>query len=157
MNKLYTNWREVKLVDIGVFLRGFGISKKDLSDSGTPAIRYGNIYTKYDFIIKNISSFTNSKGTELKKGDIIVSGESVWIKQALYFAFSVIRTKNTGFCFKTRFLDESDSELDSESRPRFVKMIETAHKMCNATLTILITHSVEVKDLINQKIELKAD
>ena len=73
MNKLYTNWREVKLVDIGVFLRGFGISKKDLSDSGTPAIRYGNIYTKYDFIIKNISSFTNSKGTELKKGDIIVS------------------------------------------------------------------------------------
>ena len=73
MNKINKDWKEVKLGDIGVFLRGFGISKKDLSDSGTPAIRYGNIYTKYDFIIKNISSFTNSKGTELKKGDIIVS------------------------------------------------------------------------------------
>lgn len=106
-----------------------------------------------DFII---NVFDSNSGRE-KKLNLLSSGESVWIKQALYFAFSVIRTKNTGFCFKTRFLDESDSELDSESRPRFVKMIETAHKMCNATLTILITHSVEVKDLINQKIELKAD
>lgn len=105
-----------------------------------------------DFII---NVFDSNSGRE-KKLNLLSSGESVWIKQALYFAFSVIRTKNTGFCFKTRFLDESDGELDSESRPRFVKMIETAHKMCNATLTILITHSVEVKDLIGQKIELKA-
>lgn len=106
-----------------------------------------------DFII---NVFDSNSGRE-KKLNLLSSGESVWIKQALYFAFSVIRTKNTGFCFKTRFLDESDGELDSESRPYFVKMIETAHKMCNATLTILITHSVEVKDLIGQKIELNAN
>ena len=106
-----------------------------------------------DFII---NVFDSNSGRE-KKLNLLSSGESVWIKQALYFAFSVIRTKNTGFCFKTRFLDESDGELDSESRPFFVKMIETAHKMCNATLTILITHSVEVKDLIGQKIELKSN
>lgn len=105
-----------------------------------------------DFII---NVFDSNSGRE-KKLNLLSSGESVWIKQALYFAFSIIRTKNTGFCFKTRFLDESDGELDSESRPYFVKMIETAHKMCNATLTILITHSVEVKDLIGQKIELRS-
>ena len=81
MNKINKDWKEVKLGDIGVFLRGFGISKKDLSDSGTPAIRYGDIYTKYDFIIKNISSFTNSKGTELKKGDILFAGSGETIEE----------------------------------------------------------------------------
>ncbi|WP_288622754.1 restriction endonuclease subunit S [uncultured Brachyspira sp.] len=81
MNKINKDWKEVKLGDIGVFLRGFGISKKDLSDSGTPAIRYGDIYTKYDFIIKNISSFTNSKGTELKKGDILFTGSGETIAE----------------------------------------------------------------------------
>lgn len=103
-----------------------------------------------DFII---NVFDSNSGRE-KKLEMLSSGESVWIKQALYFAFSVIRTKKTGFCFKTRFLDESDGELDAAARSRFVKMIEIAHKMCNATLTILITHSVEVKDLVEQKIEL---
>lgn len=103
-----------------------------------------------DFIINVFDSVSG----RVKKLNLLSSGESVWIKQALYFAFSVIRTKNTGFCFRTRFLDESDGELDSEARPLFVKMIEAAHRMCNATLTILITHSVEVKDLIEQKIEL---
>lgn len=67
-------WKEFALKDIGNFLRGSGISKKDLSDTGIPAIRYGDIYTKYDFVIKNVSSFTNSKGTELKKGDILFAG-----------------------------------------------------------------------------------
>ncbi|WP_297206961.1 restriction endonuclease subunit S [uncultured Brachyspira sp.] len=72
--KLPSGWREFQLKDIGYFLRGSGISKKDLSDTGVPAVRYGDIYTKYDFIIKNISSYTNSKGTELKRGDILFAG-----------------------------------------------------------------------------------
>ena len=71
---LPSGWKEFALKDIGNFLRGSGISKKDLSDTGIPAIRYGDIYTKYDFVIKNVSSFTNSKGTELKKGDILFAG-----------------------------------------------------------------------------------
>ena len=72
--QLPRGWKEFALKDIGNFLRGSGISKKDLSDTGIPAIRYGDIYTKYDFVIKNVSSFTNSKGTELKKGDILFAG-----------------------------------------------------------------------------------
>ena len=71
---LPSGWQEFKLKDIGFFLRGSGISKKDLSDTGTPAIRYGDIYTKYNFVIKDISSYTNSKGTEIKKGDILFTG-----------------------------------------------------------------------------------
>ena len=41
--QLPRGWQEFALKDIGNFLRGSGISKKDLSDTGIPAIRYGDI------------------------------------------------------------------------------------------------------------------
>lgn len=101
-----------------------------------------------DFIITVFDSDSNRE----KKLDVLSSGEAVWIKQALYFAFSVIRTRRTGFSFKTRFLDEADGSLDAESRTMYLRMIESAHKACGATTTVLITHSVEIKDIVEQKI-----
>ena len=106
-----------------------------------------------DFIINVFDSESGRK----KKLDTLCSGELVWIKQALYFSFSVLRARKTGFCFRTRFLDESDGSLDSEARGKYIKMIEAAHKACGAVLTIMITHSQEVKELVSQKIQLGKD
>lgn len=103
-----------------------------------------------DFII-NI--FDSDVG-RIKQLDTLSSGESVWIKQALSYAFSIVRSRKTGFCFKTRFLDESDGSLDPESRLKYVKMIEVAHELCGASLTLLITHSSELKDVIEQQINM---
>lgn len=105
-----------------------------------------------DFVI----NIFDSKDGSVEKLDMLSSGERVWVKQALYYAFSVIRARRTGFCFKTRFLDETDGSLDSDARLKYLKMIESAHDLCNATQTILITHSKEIKDLVIQKIELTA-
>lgn len=102
-----------------------------------------------DFVI---NVFDSKSGRE-KRLDVLSGGESIWIKQALYYAFSVIRSRRTGFCFRTRFLDEADGALDSESRVKYLKMIELAHTMCNATQTILITHSPEIKEIVEQRIE----
>lgn len=82
------------------------------------------------------------------------SGESVWIKEALYNAFSIIRMRSTRFNFRTRFLDEADGSLDSEARMRYLKMIRAAHDEGDVYQTILITHSQEVKDIVENKIEL---
>jgi DNA repair exonuclease SbcCD ATPase subunit len=51
-------------------------------------------------------------------------------------------------------MDESDGDLDATGRVLYLKMIETAHKACNARLSILITHSSELKEIIEQRIEL---
>lgn len=82
------------------------------------------------------------------------SGESVWIKEALYNAFSIIRMRSTRFNFRTRFLDEADGSLDSEARMKYLKMIRAAHDEGDVYQTILITHSQEVKDIVENKIEL---
>ena len=103
-----------------------------------------------DFII----NVFDSRSGRMKRLDLLSKGEGTLIKQSLYYAFSVIRARRTGFCFKTRFLDEADGALDSDTRVKYLKMIEIAHKMCNATQTILITHSQEIKEIVDQKIEL---
>lgn len=103
-----------------------------------------------DFIVMVFDAKTGRK----KELDMLSTGESIWIKQALYFAFSVIRSKRSGFCFKTRFIDESDGALDSEARIRYLKMLESAHDSCGATLTLMVTHSQEIKDIVSQKLEL---
>lgn len=103
-----------------------------------------------DFVINVFDSKTGRD----KRLDLLCGGETVWIKQALYYAFSVVRSRKSGFCFKTRFSDESDGTLDSESRVKYLRMIEMAHKECNASLTVLITHSQEIKDIAEQRLEL---
>lgn len=81
-------------------------------------------------------------------------GEKVWITQALYYAFSLIRMQKTHFSFKVRFVDESDGGLDNEHRLQYLKMIESAHRAGNARLTVMITHSQEIKDIVQQTIQL---
>ena len=68
--------------DIATFSKGKGISKSDIDDDGQlECIRYGELYTTYNEIIKDIHSRTNiaKDDTNLSKsGDVIIpaSGET---------------------------------------------------------------------------------
>jgi DNA repair exonuclease SbcCD ATPase subunit/DNA repair exonuclease SbcCD nuclease subunit len=81
-------------------------------------------------------------------------GEAVWIKRAIYDAFAVIRKRNTNFAFLTCFQDETDGALDSEAKTAYCRMLEAAHEESNLRHTIIITHSNEVKAMIEQKIDM---
>ena len=97
---------------------------------------------------------TNNESGWTTPIELLSEGEKIWIIQSLYYAFSLIRMEKTGFSFKVRFVDESDGALDSEMRLKYVSMIESAHKAGNARLTVMITHSQEVKDIVGQTISL---
>lgn len=86
--------------------------------------------------------------------ELLSKGEKVWITEALYYAFSIIRMERTNFSFSVRFIDESDGGLDSDVRLKYFNMISSAHKAGNARLTVLITHSQEIKDIVQQVINL---
>jgi type I restriction enzyme S subunit len=63
--------------------RGAGIKRDQLTDSGTPCVRYGEIYTKYNLFFDKCISFTDSNTITSKKyfshGDILfaITGEKV--------------------------------------------------------------------------------
>lgn len=83
-------------------------------------------------------------------------GESVWIKRAIYDAFAVIRRRNTGFAFLTCFQDETDGALDPSAKTAYCRMLEASHDAGKLRHTIIITHSNEVKAMIEQKIAMES-
>ncbi|MHB9293737.1 hypothetical protein Holit_02867 [Hollandina sp. SP2] len=104
-----------------------------------------------DFVIKVI----DSEDGEAVNLDDKSGGEAVWIKRAIYDAFAVIRKRNTNFSFLTCFQDEADGALDSAAKTAYCQMLEAAHAESNLRHTVIITHSNEVKAMIDQKIEME--
>lgn len=80
-----SDWKQVKLGDIGVFSKGTNISKEQLTVAGLNAVRYGELYTKHHFQIKQIYSFIPnelaSQSKEIKYGDILFAGSGETIDE----------------------------------------------------------------------------
>ena len=69
-----SEWTESKLEDLGTFKKGKYLSKSDLSDSGVPCILYGQLYTIYNEIVRQVESVTNADNKLLylsKGGEIL--------------------------------------------------------------------------------------
>ncbi|MXX02514.1 MAG: restriction endonuclease subunit S [Gemmatimonadetes bacterium] len=70
------------LSDLGKFIKGRGITRADLVQSGIPCLRYGDLYTTYGDVTDELTSFvsedTARRATQLHHGDIIFasSGET---------------------------------------------------------------------------------
>lgn len=96
----------------------------------------------------------DSENDDEKTIDLVSSGEKIWIKQALFYAFSIVQMNRTGFNFRTRLIDESDGSLDGASRPKYMSMVESAHKYSSSRITLMITHSQEIKDIAGQILEI---
>ena len=68
------------LGEIGTFVRGSGLQKKDLTTQGIPAIHYGQIYTYYGTYAKKTKSFVSQefalKARKAKHGDLIIATTS---------------------------------------------------------------------------------
>ncbi len=70
----------VKLGDIGTFIRGNGLQKKDFTPNGVGCIHYGQIYTHYKtFAVETISFCSEELAKKLRKaeyGDIVIATTS---------------------------------------------------------------------------------
>lgn len=74
-------WEEKKLGEIGNLKKGKGIPKSKLTDKGIKCILYGQLYTTYGEVVKEVNSYTNIDKKNLffgQKGDILIpsSGET---------------------------------------------------------------------------------
>lgn len=75
----YPSWEEKRLGDVVSFLRGNNLSKMDLVKNGVnKCIHYGELFTTYKEVIKNIQSSTNIvNGVRSIKGDILMPSSDV--------------------------------------------------------------------------------
>ena len=68
------------LGEVGELVRGNGLTKKDLSDDGVPAIHYGQIYTRYGLSTEKTLSFVSTElAKRLRKvdtGDVVITNTS---------------------------------------------------------------------------------
>lgn len=75
-------WEVKKLGEIGLFKKGRNIPKSHLSTQGEPCVLYGEIYTRYDCVVKVLKSFIPKRiaeqATPVEPGSILfaASGET---------------------------------------------------------------------------------
>lgn len=75
-------WPRVKLGEIGTIVRGNGIKRSDTRQTGNPCLRYGEIYTSYEFVLDKPKSFVSAdvfdRSPHIKKGDLVftLTGET---------------------------------------------------------------------------------
>ena len=66
--------------NLASFSKGYGYSKSDLLESGTPIILYGRLYTNYETVISDVDTYANEKKGSVysRGGEVIVpaSGET---------------------------------------------------------------------------------
>lgn len=72
--------KTMTLGDLGTFVRGSGLQKKDFTTTGVGCIHYGQIYTYYGTYAKKTKSFVSQefalKARKAKHGDLIIATTS---------------------------------------------------------------------------------
>lgn len=84
-NEIPSDWKILPLSSLGSFSKGKGILKEQVIESGLPCIRYGEIYTTHDFILKEFKSFISeevaTESKEIKNGDILFAGSGETLEE----------------------------------------------------------------------------
>lgn len=68
----------IKLEKLGNLLKGKGIPKSEVKDAGIPCVRYGELYTKHNRIIREYHSYISeskkNSSIKLEKDDVLFAG-----------------------------------------------------------------------------------
>ena len=68
-------WKVMVLGDLGLFSKGSGVSRSDTNSGEIPCVRYGELYTHHNIILKSFNSFVSrevaNKAKLIEKGDVL--------------------------------------------------------------------------------------
>lgn len=85
INDLSNKTEVVTISALGELLKGKGIAKNEVLESGVPCVRYGEIYTKHNRVIRKYYSYINEESKnnsfKLKKNDVIFAGSGETITE----------------------------------------------------------------------------
>lgn len=71
-------WTETRLGAFGSFTKGSGVKKSEASSGSLPCVRYGELYTHHENVVRefysSISAQVASTATRLQQGDLLFAG-----------------------------------------------------------------------------------
>ena len=71
-------WEVKRLGSLGAFLKGSGVKKDEAISGDLPCVRYGEIYTHHEDVVREFNSFISASvaatATPLRKGDVLFAG-----------------------------------------------------------------------------------
>ncbi len=72
------HWKVTQLGQLGHFFKGSGGTLRDKTSAGVPCVRYGDIYTTYDYHVRTgigfVSELRASQYTSIHYGDVLFAG-----------------------------------------------------------------------------------
>ena len=88
------HWEVPQLGRLGSFFKGGGGTKEDEVDDGLPCVRYGDLYTQHDFLIRHsragIAEESTGRYRRLQYGDLLFAGSGETIEEIGKSAVSLI-------------------------------------------------------------------
>lgn len=85
LHELSQSTEMVKLSSLGELLKGKGIPKSEIKESGYPCVRYGELYTRHHRIVREFYSFIDDSSKEssfkLLKHDVLFAGSGETITE----------------------------------------------------------------------------
>ena len=100
LEEIPAHWQTSTLGRLGKFFKGSGGTKEDEVEDGIPCVRYGDLYTQHQYLIREtrsgISKDNLSKYTQMHYGDILFAGSGETIEEIGKSAASLI--KGPAYC-----------------------------------------------------------
>ena len=100
LEEIPAHWQTSTLGRLGKFLKGNGGTKEDEVEDGIPCVRYGDIYTQHQYLIREtrsgISKDSLAKYTPMHYGDILFAGSGETIEEIGKSAANLI--KEPAYC-----------------------------------------------------------
>lgn len=150
------------LGEVGLLVRGNGLQKKDFTESGVPAIHYGQIYTYYgnqtDKTLSFVSPELAEKLKKVDKGDVVITNTSENIedvgKALLYLGEEQAVTGGHATIFKPSkeivgkfFVYFTQTEIFDKAKRKFAK----GTKVIDVSATDMAKIQIPIPPLETQK------
>lgn len=78
IGRIPVEWDVVSIAHLGTVSKGKGVNRDSIQSEGFPCVRYGEIYTTYDYVVRKcysyISDETAAMSTPIRMGDLLFTG-----------------------------------------------------------------------------------
>ncbi|MYI29038.1 MAG: restriction endonuclease subunit S [Acidimicrobiales bacterium] len=145
------HWQIMDLGRIGSFFKGGGGTKADETEEGHPCVRYGDLYTRHEFHIRESRSRINPDRaavyTQIQYGDLLLAGSGETLEEIGKSAVNLLH--ESAFCGGDVVICRPEIEIDATFLGYAADCAPSRHQKSGMGrgVTVMHIYSSELKKL----------